>query len=54
MTATLLWLRRDLRVHDHPALVSARSEGTVFALFVLDPLLLGAPTTGPRRVRFLL
>jgi deoxyribodipyrimidine photo-lyase len=54
MTATLLWLRRDLRVHDHPALVSARGEGTVFALFVLDPLLLGAPTTGPRRVRFLL
>jgi len=52
--STLVWFRRDLRIHDHPALWAARSEGTVFGLFVLDPRILGASTTGPRRVRFLL
>ncbi|GBD22906.1 Deoxyribodipyrimidine photo-lyase [bacterium HR29] len=54
MSSSLVWFRRDLRVHDHPALWQAMSEGTAFALFVLDSHLLGAPTTGPRRVRFLL
>ncbi|WP_151526644.1 cryptochrome/photolyase family protein [Serinicoccus kebangsaanensis] len=39
MTA-LLWLRRDLRRGDHPALLAAREaseDGSVCALFVLDP-----------------
>jgi len=39
---TVLWLRRDLRRADHPALVAAheRAEGgRVLALFVLDPRL---------------
>jgi deoxyribodipyrimidine photo-lyase len=45
----LLWLRRDLRLHDHPALVEAARDGAeVVPLFVLDPRLLepaGAPRT---------
>lgn len=34
---SVLWLRRDLRRHDHPALCSAAQEGRVAVLFVLDP-----------------
>jgi deoxyribodipyrimidine photo-lyase len=36
---TILWFRRDLRCHDHPALRAAGDAGPVLALFVLDPLL---------------
>jgi deoxyribodipyrimidine photo-lyase len=46
---SVLWFRRDLRLHDHPALQAA--EGRVVALFVLDPALL-APS-GAVRIAFL-
>ncbi len=35
--ASLLWLRRDLRRQDHPALAAAAAAGPVQACFVLDP-----------------
>ncbi|MEL6317782.1 MAG: deoxyribodipyrimidine photo-lyase, partial [Pseudomonadota bacterium] len=36
-TPTLLWLRRDLRLGDHPALDAARARGgPVIPLFILD------------------
>ena len=38
MTA-VLWLRRDVRLDDHPALVAAASEGRVLPVFVRDPRL---------------
>ncbi len=38
-TDALVWFRRDLRVHDHPALHAA-AAGRVTGLFVLDPRLL--------------
>ena len=41
MTA-VLWLRRDLRLDDHPALHAAAEDGPVLALFVRDPRLAGA------------
>ena len=34
---SILWLRRDLRRADHPALVAAHEDGPVVPLFVLDP-----------------
>ncbi|KNX36814.1 cryptochrome/photolyase family protein [Luteipulveratus halotolerans] len=37
---TILWLRRDLRLHDHPALLAAHEEagsGGVLPLFVVEP-----------------
>ncbi|MEP7161847.1 MAG: deoxyribodipyrimidine photo-lyase [Dermatophilaceae bacterium] len=43
MPTTVLWLRRDLRLHDLPALSSAHEAaggGAVLPLFVLDPVLL--------------
>lgn len=48
MRPTVLWLRRDLRLRDHPALDAAATQGPVIALFVLDPALL-RPSGAPRR-----
>jgi deoxyribodipyrimidine photo-lyase len=51
MTTSVLWLRRDLRRHDHPALAAAASGGRVLPLVVLDPVLwAGAGST--RRSRY--
>ena len=46
----IVWLRRDLRTHDHPALsAAAKSCGRVVPLFVLDQRLLeGRFASGPR------
>ncbi len=51
MPDTLLWLRRDLRLDDHPALhaaAQAADGGRVLALFVVDPRL-WEPAGAPRR-----
>lgn len=49
---TLLWFRRDLRCHDHPALLeAAQHDGEVLACFVLDPRLLAS--SGARRLQYL-
>ncbi len=45
--SSVLWLRRDLRLRDHPALHAAAEDGPVVALFVLDPVLL-RPAGAPR------
>ena len=37
--SSILWFRRDLRLHDNPALLAAASNGPVTALFVLDDTL---------------
>ena len=52
MPTTVLWLRRDLRLLDHPALLEASAGAEVLPVFVLDPTLLGA--SGPARTAFLL
>lgn len=49
---TLLWFRRDLRLHDLPPLLDAAApDGEVLACFVLDPRL--EKSSGPRRMQFL-
>ena len=51
----IVWLRRDLRVHDNSALHHALLEAEqVVPLFVLDEAILRRPDTGPARVEFLL
>jgi deoxyribodipyrimidine photo-lyase len=48
----VLWFRRDLRLHDLPALLDAAADGSdVLACFVLDPRL--ETSSGPRRLQFL-
>ena len=49
---TLLWFRRDLRLHDLPPLLdAARADGDVLAVYVLDPRL--KASSGPRRLQYL-
>ncbi len=52
---TVVWFRRDLRLHDHPALTDAvRAGGPVIPLYVLDPALLEGRFRSPNRIWFLL
>lgn len=49
---TLLWFRRDLRLHDLPALLdAAAADGDVLPCYVLDPRL--KKSSGPRRLQYL-
>ena len=50
-STAIVWFRRDLRVHDHPALTSAlEAADEVIPLFVFDePLLAGRwPSTAAK------
>ena len=49
---TLLWFRRDLRLHDLPPLLdAAEPDGEVLACYVLDPRL--ESSSGQRRLQYL-
>jgi deoxyribodipyrimidine photo-lyase len=51
---SILWLRRDLRLHDHPALEAARRDERMIPVFCFDDgLLKGRHASGPR-TQFLL
>jgi len=51
---TVLWFRRDLRLHDHPALTAAMAgRGHVAPIFVLDDALLGGRWRSANRTWFL-
>jgi deoxyribodipyrimidine photo-lyase len=49
----VLWLRRDLRVADHPALSAAAAADRLVCLFVPDPAILVRGRTAPARVAYL-
>jgi deoxyribodipyrimidine photo-lyase len=50
----LLWFRRDLRVHDHPALTAAvEAADVVIPAFVFDEALLGGRWPAPNRTWFM-
>jgi len=54
-STVVVWFRRDLRVHDHPALVAAQADAErVIPLFVLDDALLHGRYASPARARFML
>ncbi len=52
MKTTIWWIRRDLRLHDNPALEQAlRRSDQIIPVFILDPLLLKKPAE--KRTAFL-
>ncbi len=52
MPTAIWWIRRDLRLHDNPALLASLTHGRVVPLFVLDPALLqGRQHTAAQRRR---
>jgi len=54
VTTSILWLRRDLRVHDHPALQAARGAERMIPVFCFDDALLGGRHASGPRTQFLL
>jgi deoxyribodipyrimidine photo-lyase len=54
VSTRLLWLRRDLRLHDHPALQSARRADRMIPVFCFDDALLGGRHASGPRTQFLL
>src|SRR3954469_23085599 len=51
----IVWFRRDLRVHDPPALTAAHAGfARVIPLFVVDDRLLRGRYASPARARFML
>ena len=48
----LLWLKRDLRLHDHPALVLASGIGPVLPVFLAEPSLWSGPDASARQWDF--
>lgn len=45
----LVWLKRDLRVHDHPALTLAAGMGRVLPVYVVEPELWAQPDASARQ-----
>ena len=55
MKTAIVLFNRDLRVHDHPALMAAAREAeSVVPVFVFDEAILGSAFARPNRVAFLL
>ena len=53
-STALVWVRRELRVHDHPALsLAARQHERVAPVFILDPGILRGRFPSPARAAFL-
>ena len=54
MKPSVVWFRRDLRLHDHPALVHATaSSGPIAPVFVVDDRLLAGRWAAPNRLWFM-
>lgn len=51
---SVMWFRRDLRLHDQPALAAALERGPVAPLFVIDDRLIHGRWPSPNRVAFML
>jgi deoxyribodipyrimidine photo-lyase len=50
-----MWLTRDLRAHDHPALRAALDgHDRIVPVFCFDPRLLNGRHASPTRTRFML
>ncbi|OYX22695.1 MAG: deoxyribodipyrimidine photolyase [Rhodobacterales bacterium 32-66-7] len=48
----LVWLKRDLRLHDHPALTLAAGLGPFLPVFIVEPGLWSAPDASARQWDF--
>ena len=48
----LLWFKRDLRIHDHPALARAAAAGPVLPVYIAEPALWAQADTSARQWAF--
>ena len=49
----IVWFKRDLRVHDHAALVEAAVRGSVIPVYIFEPDLWAQPDMARRHFDFL-
>ena len=52
MSYTVVWFKRDLRVHDHAPLHHAAAQGTVLCLYVIEPSLWAQPDAALQQYHF--
>lgn len=48
----VVWFKRDLRIHDHAALLEAHKSGTVLPLHIVEPELWRQPDMSSRQWNF--
>jgi deoxyribodipyrimidine photo-lyase len=53
MTYSIVWFKRDLRLHDHAALWEAAQHGPVLCLYVLEPSFWAQPDAAHQHFQFL-
>jgi deoxyribodipyrimidine photo-lyase len=49
---SLVWFKRDLRIHDHPALALAAEQGAVLPVYIVEPDLWAQPDASARQWDF--
>lgn len=54
MSYSVVWFKRDLRIHDHAALCQAVSAGPVLCLYVVEPELWAQPDAANQHYQFVL
>jgi len=54
MTTSLVWFKRDLRLHDHAALTLAAARGPVVCLYVIEPAMWAVQDASNQHYQFLL
>jgi len=54
MTYSVVWFKRDLRLHDHAALTQAASQGPLLCLYVIEPSLWAQPDAARQHYEFML
>lgn len=54
MNVSVVWFKRDLRLHDHAALVQAAACGPVLCLYVIEPGLWAQPDAARQHYEFVL
>jgi len=54
MPYSLVWFKRDLRLHDHAALADAAEHGPLLCLYVIEPSLWAQPDAARQHYEFIL
>lgn len=54
MTYSVVWFKRDLRLHDHAALTAAASRGPVLCLYIVEPSMWAAGDAARQHYHFIL
>ena len=54
MSYSIVWFKRDLRLHDHAALTSALKHGPVLCIYIIEPSLWSAPDVSAQHYQFIL